>query len=126
MLGATWEQAAEVAGLSDGPNAHRAVTRAFGGVPQPDREELRTLWRDRLESLWRVSVQDAHDRRPGAVTAGVRVTQAAAALDGLNAPVEVVVTPSTAEIEAFVARLVPQPAVVEYDIIGGEPAPPQE
>lgn len=124
VLGATWEQAAQVAGFTDKSNCFRAVRRAYGSVPEPEREEQRRLWRDRIEHLWRQSVKDVAEQRPGAVTAGVRVAGAAAVLDGLNAPTEVVVSPSTAELEAWVERVLALrvPVVEEFDIIGELPA----
>jgi hypothetical protein len=120
VLGASWEQAAQIAGFSNAPNAHRAVTNAYGQVPEPERDELRRVWRDRLEHSWRQVVRDMAEQRPGATTASVRIAGAAAALDGLNEPTEIRVSPSTAEIEAFVARVraAEQPQVVEFDILG--------
>jgi hypothetical protein len=50
---------------------------------------------DRLEALWRQSVKDVTEQRPGAVTAAVRVSWAAIALDGLADQVRVDVTVST-------------------------------
>lgn len=123
VLGASWAQAALVAGYADDTTAWHAVKNAYGELPKLDREEVRALWRERLEVAWRQSVKDMAEQRPGAVTAGVRVAGAAAALDGLNEPTEVVVSPSAAELEAWVARVLAAqtPQVVEYDIIGGGP-----
>ena len=84
VAGATWLQAAQVAGFSDDAHAIRAVRQMYGELPSWDREETRALWRDRLEWLWRQTLTDAAEQRAGAVTAGVRVATAAAALDGLS------------------------------------------
>ena len=48
VSGATWAQAAEVAGYSDVSNCCRAVRRVFDELPAPDREHQRHLVRDRL------------------------------------------------------------------------------
>lgn len=89
VSGMTWRQVADVVGYSTAEGALSAVRSAYGSLPQIDRDVLRAIWRDRLESLWSSTVSDVADRVPGAVTAGVRVVTAAAALDGLNAPTEV-------------------------------------
>ena len=66
VAGATWKEAAELAGFSSAEHAIDGVKNAFGGVPQIDREELRNLWRDRLERSWRQVGRDMVDRVPGA------------------------------------------------------------
>jgi len=121
VLGASWEQAAEIAGFANAPNAHRAVTRAYGQVPEPERSELRRIWRERLEVLWRQSVRDVTDQRAGAVTAGVRVAGAAASLDGLDEPTRIdLSTPTTAEMAEWLSRALSSGLPVEYDIVAGE------
>lgn len=89
VAGATWAQAAEIAGYKDRDSCNRQVKRVYGQLPPVDRNELRNLWRDRLEVMWRQSQLDMREQRAGAVTAAVRVTTAAAALDGLADPVKV-------------------------------------
>lgn len=89
VAGATWAQAAEIGGYAHRANARRAVQQVYGTLPCADRDELRDLWRDRLELLWRQAVRDVLDQKPGAVTSAVRVVTAAANLDGLNEPIEV-------------------------------------
>lgn len=119
VAGATWEQAARVAGYSDGSNCRRAVANVYGQLPKVDREDLRRLWRERLERLWRQAVQDASEQRPGAITAAVRIEQAAARLDGLDEPSVVELsTPSQREIEAWVAEMLShtRPQLEEGDI----------
>ena len=109
VAGATWEQAANVAGYTNGSNCRRAVMRVYGQLPRVKREDLRHLWRERLERLWRQALQDAGEKRPGAITAAVRLEQAAAALDGLNAPSQVeLYSPSQHELDAFVAAVLAQ------------------
>ena len=86
LSGATWSQCAEAVGLSTPQNAMRCVREAYGEVPQVNREELRHLWRERSEVLWRQAFKDVLDRRQGAVVAAVKVAGHAAFLDGLGAP----------------------------------------
>jgi hypothetical protein len=89
IAGGSWKQAAAVAGYSDANAAMKGVRTAYGQTPRVDREALRNLWRERLEWAWRQVVTDMTDRRPGAVTAAVRVAGMAVALDGLAEPVRV-------------------------------------
>jgi hypothetical protein len=108
VAGATWAQAAEIAGYSDDTAANRAVRNVFGTLPQVERDELRRLWRDRLEVLWLQANTDAREQRAGAITAGVRVATAAASLDGLAEPARVGVDIS------FVTRI--EQELVEHGI----------
>jgi hypothetical protein len=89
-------------GYANDSNVRNAVVRYYGQVPEPERVDLRRLWRDRLERLWLQCSRDVAEQRPGAVVAAVRVVQAAAALDGLNAPTVV----ETHVTESFSAVLV--------------------
>lgn len=89
VAGVSWRQIARECGYHNASNAMRAVKSRCGTVPQPERVELRDLWRARLERLWLQTVKDCHEQRAGAVTAAVRVAQAAAILDGLNAPTQI-------------------------------------
>jgi len=84
--GATWDQCAKAVGLATPQNAMRCVRETYGEVPQVDREELRHLWRERTEVVWRQALRDVLDRRQGAVIAAVKVASLAAFLDGLGAP----------------------------------------
>jgi AraC-like DNA-binding protein len=95
VAGATWKEAAEVAGFASASTAQDAVRNAFGGPPVIDREALRHLWRERMERAWRQSVADMAERVPGAVTASVRVATLAVQLDGLAQPVQVDVSIDT-------------------------------
>jgi len=119
VAGATWAEVATVVGFANAENAIRAVRQVYGSLPEVPREELRTLWRERLERLWRQTLMDATEHRPGAVMAGVRVAQAAARLDGLDAPSEVLLyAPSQQELEAWVAQMMQAqtPELEEADI----------
>lgn len=117
VAGATWKQAAQVGGYSSAANACRSVKQVYGGLPEVDREDLRKLWRDRLERLWQQALRDVEDRRSGAITAAVRVEQAAVALDGLDAPIRFSTTPSDRELEIWVANVVAlsRPATLELE-----------
>lgn len=86
VAGLSWAAIARECGYANTQNARRSVARHYGSVPEPERQDLRALWRDRLEQLWLQSTKDVLEQRPGAITAGVRIVMAAAALDGLNAP----------------------------------------
>ncbi len=70
--GATWDQRAKAVGLTTRQNAIRCVREAYGEVPQVDREELRHLWRERNEMVWRQALRDVLDRRQGAVVAATK------------------------------------------------------
>jgi len=105
VAGATWKQVAEVAGYASAPNALRGVRDGLGSIPQVDVQEMRVLWRDRLEVMWQQTLRDMREQKPGAVTAGVRVATAAAALDGLNAPTKVEVAVAE-QFEMVVAELI--------------------
>lgn len=59
----------------------------------------------RLELAWREAVVEMTAQRPGATTAAVRIASAAAALDGLNAPVQVDLS-VTQTLEAITAELI--------------------
>ena len=121
VAGATWDEAAEIAGFANGPNACRAVANVFGSLPTPDREELRAVARARGEAVWRQALRDVEERRPGAVTAAVRVLDLMVRLDGLSAPdrVEVGLTPTDVEIQRFIDRVL-GPHEEEADIFDGE------
>ena len=124
VAGASWQQAASVSGYTDGSNCRRAVTSVYGQLPKVEREDMRHLWRERLELAWRQVVRDMADRQPGAVTAAVRVAQAAVALDGLAAPSVIELSsPSEREIVAWVDAMVAQarPALEEADIFADPP-----
>lgn len=108
VMGATWEQAAEIAGFANKSNAMRSVRKHYGGLPEPETTELRNLWRARLDWLYTRNAGDVADGKPGAVVAGVRLAEAAMKLDGLAAPaqVEIGVTPSQREMEDFIRSVV--------------------
>lgn len=84
IAGGSWATIARELGYANPENAMRATRTYCGSVPKLTRDDLRETWRARLEKLWLIALSDAHEHRPGAVTAGVRVVSAAAALDGLN------------------------------------------
>lgn len=89
VAGLSWTQIAKQVGYSNRMNAHRAVRARCGTVPQPERQELRDIWRDRLETLWLQSTRDVAEQRHGAMTAAVRVVQVALMLDGLAEPTRI-------------------------------------
>jgi len=108
-----------VAGYSSPENAMRGVRTAYGTLPRIDRDDLRNLWRDRLEVAWQLVMRDMADQRPGAVTAAVRIATTAAVLDGLNEPQQVTLrNPSTHELEQWAGVVIAAttPQVEEWDI----------
>lgn len=118
LLGASWADAARVAGYSTRSNAQRAVKRVFGRLPAMEIEEMKHLWRERLEVIWRQAMVDLKEQRPGAVVAAVRVEQAAVQLDGLDAPRRLsLIDPTQEQIEEFLNEMIgPRHADVEADI----------
>lgn len=114
LNGATWRQVAEVAGYSDQANARRAVERWLGDIPAPAREAQREILREQTQIVVRQALQDVHDRRPGAVTAAVRVLDLQARLDGLLAPTNIaLIDPTQEEIDAYLERLLGAPRFVD-------------
>ena len=112
VCGATWQEAAQIAGFTDQHNAIRAVSNYFGSLPSPELSDLRHLWRPRCELLWAQAVIDIREQRPGAITAGVRVTERAAKLDGLDAPTTSVHVDASEALTMFLERLDSLPAYV--------------
>ena len=101
VRGYSWREVAAELGYSDHSNAIRAVRNVFGDVPDiaGHREELRDLWRRRHESLWRIALEDAENRRPGAVRSAAAVSLAARQLDGLDAQARTEIELSSPEFE---------------------------
>lgn len=102
LQGMTWERTATIAGYSDASNCRKAVMSVFGELPKIEREHLRDVWRDRIEKAHEIVSQDMVDRLPGATTAFVRIADRAAKLDGLDEPARFSLTPSDAELHAWV------------------------
>lgn len=106
VAGATWQQAAEISGYSSASTCRRAVAETFGTLPKIERDDLRHLWRERTELVWRQVVRDMTAGVPGATTAAVRVITAAAQLDGLNEPARFSLTPTDNELGQWVASVI--------------------
>lgn len=123
VSGATWTQAAEVAGYTDAANCCRAVRRVFDELPAPDREHQRHLVRDRLDTLYRLALKDAHDRRPGAVTSAVRVLELMSRLDGLTEDrMRILHDPTQHQIDEFLNQYMPEQYEKEDDFFDVEDA----
>ena len=105
IRGATWDEVAAAVGYANGPSALRAVRNYVGTLPEPTMPELRSLWRERLEFLWPLAVNDVEQGKPGAMRAAVAVAQRAAQLDGLDQPQRVEITGGAAEIDRMVHAL---------------------
>lgn len=104
VAGGTWAQAAVVSGYSNPQAAMKGVRTVYGRLPRLERDDLRDLWRARLEALWRQCLVDVTQQRAGAVMAGVRIAGAACALDGLNEAVRVDVSLDT--LDRLTAELI--------------------
>ncbi len=106
VIGRTWQQIADECGYANPSNAHRAVMRFAGTVPDPAPDELRRLWRHRMELLWSLAVRDATKARPGALRAGVAIADRAAKLGGLDVPqAHILVTPTETQYQMLVERI---------------------
>lgn len=120
VTGSTWEQIAAEVGYASAPGAHRAVTRFAGTLPDPKPEELRNLWRARMEQLWVYAQRDAEDSRPGALRAGVAIADRASKLDGLDAPSRVSMEVDGDRLDALVGELLRRSGseeIVDADVI---------
>ena len=128
VAGASWAQAAEISGYTDEANCRRAVRGVFGEMPKVERDDMRHLWRERTELVWRQVVRDMTAGVPGATTAAVRVITAATALDGLNEPARFSLTPSDAALGEWVAGVIearggtglPEEADIFGDVVDAE------
>lgn len=125
VAGHGWDDIARTLGMKGGaPAAHRAVSRYFGRVPQPDREMLREVARQRTEMLWLRAAEKVEEApSPATIRAAVAVLERAAKLDGLDAPSRVEINPDNAEFIALVeaaARGMGIAAPVEADIFSAE------
>ncbi|MFJ6652818.1 hypothetical protein ACIQLJ_08495 [Microbacterium sp. NPDC091313] len=108
VSGIGWDEIAARLGLHGAPNTHRAVKNYFGSVPQPDRELLRTMARERGEALWRRAFESVEksEGSAAAIRVAVDVLRRQAALDGLDQPTQVEFTPTHDDLQRFVATVV--------------------
>ena len=126
--GSTWDEIASLLGYPSGRHALVSVEGALGRrLNELDREKLRVLASDRLESLLRSTWPKAHNRESpehlAAVGKAREVVNDYRKLWGLDAPTEVIIaTPTQTELDNWVARVVGNnlPAVTEYDVVEGE------
>ena len=103
VSGSTWAEAAKVAGYADAATACRGVKTYFGSLPVVERDDLRDVWRARMELLWRYAARDAKSGKAGALRAGAAIAQRAAAMDGLDAPTQLnLTTVDAGELAAMV------------------------
>lgn len=126
VIGRTWEEIAREVGYASPQGAHRAVSRFAVTLPDPKPDELREMWRARMEKLWTFAVRDAEAGRPGALRAGVAIADRAGKLDGLDAPVRFEVTPDEMALQGLVEELLSrggQVAPIEAEVIDLEVLP---
>lgn len=126
VAGHGWDEIAKMLGMRGGaPAAHRAVSRYFGRVPQPDRELLREIARQRGEMLWAKAAEAVEEMpSPATIRAAVAVLERASRLDGLDAPAEVKLN-AVDDVQfnrllEAAARGMGMPLPVEADIFAGE------
>lgn len=106
VSGSTWEEAAQLAGYADAATACRGVKNYFGSLPVVERDDLRDVWRARMELLWKYAARDAKSGKSGALRAGAAIAQRAAAMDGLDAPTNInLTTVDVGELAAMVDAL---------------------
>ena len=120
VTGRTWQQIADELGYANPSNAHRAVMRFAGTIPDPKPDTLRDLWRARMEHLWNLAARDADAGRPGALRAGVAIADRASKFDGLDAPQRFEITPGEADLERLVDEIVRRSGheeILEADVI---------
>ena len=129
LAGATWDEIAEVIGYPTARQALIAVERALERELKTENSQakMRTLAGQRLErllrSVWSKAIDPNHPEHLTAVTKARELVDRHAKLYGLDAPTEVVVTsPTTTELERWVATVIEQnePQLPEYDIFEGE------
>jgi hypothetical protein len=129
IRGADWATIAHTVGYANPQNAMRAVRNYTGGLPELAPEELRSMWRDRLEYLWPLALRDVENSRPGATRAAVAIAQRAAQLDGLDAPQQVEISPGEETLDRLIATMLKRAGheeiidadVIEWDVAPAEP-----
>lgn len=127
--GADWDEIAQVLGYPSGRDAQVATERALEKELQTEtsRKHLRHLASRRLEALlrstWDKATNPNHPDHLAAVDRARSIVDRHAKLHGYDAPTEFVVnTPTTAQIEEWVAGMLQQsgPAIEEADIFDAE------
>jgi hypothetical protein len=106
LAGATYPQIAEALGYDNAANARRVVVESLRLTAERDITELRDLENARLDrmlqGLWPKVINGDSD----AINSALRISQRRAKLNGLDAPVRVVITDDTAErIRALAAEI---------------------
>jgi hypothetical protein len=107
VAGRSCEQVATECGYASATTACRAVTRFGDGLPEVDRDRMRSVAIERGEQLWAEAWEDVVERRPGAVTAAVRVLGRQASLLGLDAPARSITETHETKVEQVFAWLRP-------------------
>jgi hypothetical protein len=135
LAGATWEEVAQSLGY---PTARTAIVATEKALEKQladagTRDQMRALAGARLERLiravWHKAIDPESPEQLQAVTKAKELVDRHAKLFGLDAPTEVVVhSPTTTELEAWVARIVSHQTapVEEFDIIAGSVIPPAQ
>lgn len=116
--GNTWDDIAQQVGYSNGANAAKAVRRWRDALPGIDLDEQRDMALGRALWLLREAAQDVQERRPGAVTAMVRVEQRLASLLGLDSPQRLDIR--TGALDDFAALFEQQPQAHAREVVDAE------
>lgn len=125
VRGATWDEVARALGYANAGNACRAVSNYVGTLPTPEVDHLRSMWRERLETLWPIAVGDAQRGRHGSLRAAVAIADRASKLDGLDAPRKLEITPGEGEIDRIAEEIarrsgyqeIEEPDVIDLEIL---------
>lgn len=128
LAGASYEEIAEILDYESAEVAQREVHAdlALVGADAEGREILRNVEGERLNALiraiWGRAINQSDPEQLQAVKTAVTLIERRAKLYGLDAPTEVVVyTPTTSEIEQWVAEVASssQPMIEEGDVVHG-------
>lgn len=132
LAGANWNEIAEALGFPTARQAMVSVEKALEKELKTsgDRDQMRRMAGARLDrllrSVWSKAINPDHPDHLNAVAKARELVDRHAKLFGLDAPTEIVVhSPTSAELESWVARMVSVglPQVDEYDIIDVEEEP---
>lgn len=132
LAGASYMEIADAVGYTDHVTARQAVVRELAGIDTDtaSRERLRAEEGARIErlmrSVWGKATDQNHPEHLMAVRTALSLIDRHARLFGLDTPVEQpIYTPTTAEIDQWVAQLIEGSAgatVIEAEVIEIEPS----
>lgn len=116
LAGMTYEKIAETLGYYDGGAARNVVMRALEHVEAESVRDLRSVENARLDraqaAIWPRVLQGENS----AVGLYLRISERRARLNGLDAPVQVAVTPTTVEVQQWVAQVLTAAGATDVDV----------